>query len=149
MRHERLIPEADARAILNKGQYGVMSVISPDGVPYGVPLNYYYDEVENAIFFHCATRGRKLDCICYHSRVSFTVVTRADIDAPNLTTLYESAIATGIASIVSSDEEKKLRLEGLCRALTPAVSADTCGSLPHTAVVRISIESVTGKRNDT
>ena len=148
MRRERLLPESEAREILKKGQYGVMSVISPDGVPYGVPLNYYYDENEDAIFFHCALRGHKLDSLSYHSRVSFTVVTRADIDAPNLTTLYESAIATGLATFVSTDEEKKLRLEGLCRVLTPSVSADTCGSLGRTAVVRISIESVTGKRNN-
>ena len=148
MRRERLLPDSEAREILKKGQYAVMSAISPDGTPYGVPLNYYYDEEEDAIFFHCAQRGHKLDSISFHSRVSFTVVTRADIDAPNLTTLYESAIATGLVSFVSTDEEKKLRLEGLCRALTPSVSADTCGSLPHTAVVRISIETVTGKRND-
>lgn len=148
MRRERLLPDNEAREILKKGQYGVMSTIAPDGTPYGVPLNYYYDEEEDAIFFHCATRGLKLDSISFHSCVSFTVVTRSEIDAPNLTTLYESAIATGLVSFVSTDEEKMLRLEGLCRALTPSVSADTCGSLPHTAVVRISIETVTGKRND-
>ena len=148
MRRERLLPESEARRILKSGQYGVMSAISPDGTPYGVPLNYYYDEDENALFFHCATRGLKLDSIAHHSRVSFTVVTRAEIDAPRLTTLYESAIATGVVSFVNTDEEKKLRLEGLCLALTPSVSADACGSLPHTAVVRISIETVTGKRND-
>ncbi len=148
MRRERLLPDSEARAILKKGEYGVMSVIAPDGIPYGVPLNYYYDDAEDALFFHCATRGHKLDSICHNSRVSFTVVTRAEIDAPNLTTLYESAVATGLASFVPTDEEKKLRLQGLCRALTPSVSADTCSSLPHTAVVRISIETVTGKRND-
>jgi nitroimidazol reductase NimA-like FMN-containing flavoprotein (pyridoxamine 5'-phosphate oxidase superfamily) len=148
MRRERLLPESEARQILKKGQYGVMSAVSPDGTPYGVPLNYYYDENENALFFHCATRGHKLDSISHHSCVSFTVVTRSEIDAPNLTTLYESAIVTGHASFVRSDEEKMQRLEGLCRTLTPSVSADTCSSLPHTAVVRISIETITGKRND-
>lgn len=148
MRRERLLPDSEAREILKKGQYGVMSTISPDGTPYGVPLNYYYDEHEDAIFFHCALRGHKLDSLCYNSRVSFTVVTRSEIDAPNLTTLYESAIAVGIASFVSTDEEKKLRLEGLCRALTPTVSADNCSSLPYTAMVRISLETVTGKRNN-
>ena len=148
MRRDRLLPEPEAREILKKGQYGVMNVIAPDGVPYGVPLNYYYDEDEDAIFFHCALRGHKLDCLSYNSRVSFTVVTLSDIDAPNLTTLYESAIVTGLASFVSTDEEKKLRLEGLCRALTPAVSADACSSFGRTAMVRISIETITGKRNN-
>jgi hypothetical protein len=147
MKQERLLPEAEAKQILKAGQYGVMSAVSPDGAPYGVPLNYYYDEAENAIFFHCAPEGLKLSCIAAHSRVCFTVVTRSDIDAPNLTTHYESAVAAGPASIVNSDAEKMRRLEGLCRSLTPSVSADTCRSLHRTAVVRISVESVSGKRN--
>lgn len=147
MRRERLLPEKNARQILKAGQFGVMSAVSPDGIPYGVPLNYYYDEQENALFFHCATQGRKLECIAAHSRVSFTVVTRAGIDAARLTTYYESAIVTGVASLVTDDEEKKKRLNGLCDALASSGSADMCKSLGQTAVVRISIESVSGKEN--
>ena len=147
MRRDRLSSEKDARQILKTGQYGVLSTVSFDGTPYGVPLNYYYDEEENAVFFHCATRGQKLDNIAENSRVCFTVVTRADIDAPQLTTYDESAAVFGIASLVSSDSEKRDRLRALCRALTPSVSADSCSSLPHTSIVRISIESLSGKRN--
>lgn len=148
MRRERLLPEDQARQILKSAQYGILSTIMPDGTPYGIPLNYYYDEEENAIFFHCAMTGLKLDSLSVHSRVSFTVVTKAELDAPKLTTYYESAIATGVASFISSDEEKKKRLDGLCRVLTPDVSADICHSFHHTAMVRISVESVTGKRNE-
>jgi nitroimidazol reductase NimA-like FMN-containing flavoprotein (pyridoxamine 5'-phosphate oxidase superfamily) len=147
MRRERLMPENEARQILVSGQFGIMSTLSPEGVPYGVPLNYYYDEDENAIFFHCALEGQKLNCIAANSRVSFTVVTKAEIDAPRLTTYYESAIATGIASMITGDDEKMKRLEGLCRALTPSFGANLCKSLSRTAVVRISIETLTGKRN--
>jgi hypothetical protein len=148
MRRDRLLSDADARQILKAGQYGVLSTVSPDGTPYGVPLNYYYDEEENAVFFHCATQGQKLDNIAKSSRVCFTVVTRADIDAPHLTTYYESAAVFGTASLVGGDSEKRERLRALCRALTPSVSADTCKSFSHTSIVGISIETVTGKRND-
>jgi nitroimidazol reductase NimA-like FMN-containing flavoprotein (pyridoxamine 5'-phosphate oxidase superfamily) len=147
MKRERLTTVDDARQILKSGQYGVMSALLPDGAPYGVPLNYYYDEAENAIFFHCATEGQKLDAIAAHGRVCFTVVTCAAIDGPRLTTRYESAIATGVASVVTEDAEKKQRLDGLCRALTPSVSADACKSFHRTAIVRISIESLSGKRS--
>ena len=147
MRRERLLPEDEARKIIKAGQYGVMSVISPDGAPYGVPLNYYYDEEKNALFFHCATEGRKLECISANSQVSFTVVTKAEINEPRLTTYYESAMAVGIATLVTDDEAKLKYLRGLCHVLTPSASADSCKSLSHVAVVRISIESVSGKRN--
>jgi nitroimidazol reductase NimA-like FMN-containing flavoprotein (pyridoxamine 5'-phosphate oxidase superfamily) len=147
MRRERLLSENDARQILKIGQHGVLSAITQDGIPYGIPLNYYYDDEQNAVFFHCALEGKKLDCIAAHSRVAFTVVTHAEIDAPRLTTLYESAIVTGVASLVTDFDEKKRALVGLCRVLTPSVSADSCKSVSRTAIVRISIETVTGKRN--
>ncbi|MEL7604048.1 MAG: pyridoxamine 5'-phosphate oxidase family protein [Bacillota bacterium] len=147
MKRERLLGEDEARRILKAGQYGVLSAICQDGTPYGIPLNYHYDDVQNAVFFHCALQGKKLDCIAAHSRVAFTVVTHAEIDAPRLTTLYESAIVTGTASLVTDFDEKKECLAGLCRALTPSVSADICKSVSRTAIVRISIETVTGKRN--
>jgi len=142
---KRLLNDEEARRVLRSGQFGVLSMLSPEKTPYGVPLNYYYDEEENALFFHCALTGRKLDCIAAHNEVCFTVVTHAEINAPRLTTYYESVIVTGTAELVTDVEEKKTRLAGLCRALTPSVGAETCKSLPRTAVVRVSIESVTGK----
>jgi len=144
---KRLVSEDEARRILKAGRYGVLSMLSPENTPYGVPLNYYYDDGENALFFHCALTGRKLNCIAAHKPVCFTVVTHAEIDAPRLTTYYESVIVTGTAELVTDIEEKKARLAGLCRALTPSVSAEACKSLPRTAVVRVSIQSVTGKRS--
>ena len=144
---KRLLNDEEARRILGSGQYGVLSMLSPENIPYGVPLNYYYDEGENALFFHCALTGRKLNCIAAHKPVCFTVVTHAEIDAPRLTTYYESVIVTGTAELVTDIEEKKTRLAGLCRALTPSVSAETCKSLSCTAVVGVNIESVTGKRS--
>ena len=147
MRQERLLPESEARQILKAGKCGVMSMISPEGMPYGVPLNYYYDDDENAIFFHCALEGRKLNSISVNNRVCFTVITHAEIDAPRLTTYYESAIATGFAELVADIDEKKQRLSGLCHALTPSFSADICKSTDRATIVRINIENVTGKRN--
>lgn len=144
---KRLLNDEEARRILGSGKYGVLSMLSPENIPYGVPLNYYYDDKENALFFHCALTGRKLNCIAAHKPVCFTVVTHAEIDAPRLTTYYESVIVTGTAELITDIEEKKTRLAGLCRALTPSVSADNCKSLSRTAVVRVNIESVTGKRS--
>ncbi|NLT96572.1 MAG: pyridoxamine 5'-phosphate oxidase family protein [Christensenellaceae bacterium] len=144
---KKLLNDEEARRILRSGQYGVLSMLSPENIPYGVPLNYYYDDQENALFFHCALTGKKRDCIAAHNEVCFTVGTHAEIDAQRLTTYYESVIVTGTAELVTDEEEKKMRLAGLCRALTPSVSAEACKSLPRTAVARVNIESVTGKRS--
>lgn len=31
---------ADIEVILEKGEYGVLSTVGPDGTPYGIPLSY-------------------------------------------------------------------------------------------------------------
>jgi nitroimidazol reductase NimA-like FMN-containing flavoprotein (pyridoxamine 5'-phosphate oxidase superfamily) len=48
----------EARGILNKGEYGVLSTVSAEGQPYGTPLNYCL--IDDSIYFHCATEGHKL-----------------------------------------------------------------------------------------
>jgi nitroimidazol reductase NimA-like FMN-containing flavoprotein (pyridoxamine 5'-phosphate oxidase superfamily) len=39
-RKDRLITNAETFSILEKGEYGVLSTVSPDNAPYGVPVNY-------------------------------------------------------------------------------------------------------------
>ena len=56
---------------LDRSEYGVMSM-ADGGKPYCVPLSYV--RIENAIYFHCAIVGRKMDCIANSPLVSFLVV---------------------------------------------------------------------------
>jgi nitroimidazol reductase NimA-like FMN-containing flavoprotein (pyridoxamine 5'-phosphate oxidase superfamily) len=39
-RKDRGMTEAEARDLLERGEYGVLSTRGPDGAPYGIPLNY-------------------------------------------------------------------------------------------------------------
>lgn len=39
-RKDRAITEEDARELLNTAEYGILSTVSEDGEPYGVPLDY-------------------------------------------------------------------------------------------------------------
>ena len=144
------MPDEDAKALLKKGTYGVLSAVDVDGMPYGVPLNYVYSEADRALFFHCAIEGRKVDCIRRDSRVCFTVVGRSDIDAAHFTTRYSSVIVEGRASFVQDDDEKRLRLRQLCDALTPSEPRrdEVIESyLPKVAIVRVDLERISGKAN--
>lgn len=149
-RPERRMPDEAARRLLKEGVCGVLSVVDSGGAPYGVPLNYCYAEAENALFFHCAKEGRKVDCIRHDSRVTLTVVGRADIDAARFTTHYESVIVEGRAYFVEGDDERRLRLRQLCEALAPSAARRDAvieNSLSSVAVVRVDIESISGKCN--
>lgn len=148
---EQVLPETEARTILSEGEYGTLATVDPDGSPYAVVLNYVYSPDDNAIFFHAFARGRKLDNIAAEPRVSFSVVGEEKLVPERLSTRYRSALVRGRASVIEDDAEKAERLTQLSRRLAPGYEHTFAPSiqkyLHKTAVVRIDIDSVTGKMN--
>ena len=147
---KRFVSKEEAYALLEQGSYGVLSTVSPDGQPYGVALHYCFSKDENCIFFHCAAQGRKLDHISANRRVSFLVVGPSEVIPEKLTTRYESVFVEGDAVIVSDEDEKKEKLFSICGKFAPD-KMDTgdiiAKSSAATAVVKVNIEKITGKRN--
>ena len=149
-RPQRLVSRETALDILKQASYGVLSTVSPEGQPYGIPVNYCFDESENCIFFHCATTGKKLDYITQNNRVSFTVVASEQVIPDRFTTHYESVVLSGRATLVSDRSEIIQRLLQLCDRFSPGISRrDEVieKSLPAVAVCKVSIEEISGKRN--
>lgn len=143
--------QTQSKEILRQCTYGILSTCGEDGSPYGVPLNYFFREEENAIYFHCAKKGKKLDHIRKNDRVSFAVVAKEEIVQEQFTTHYQSVILEGRASIVEHDEEKKHLLRQLCEQLAPnAVERREEvieKYLPAVCLVKIDIETLSGKNN--
>lgn len=102
-RKDRMMAESDALALLDKGDYGVLSTVGEDGLPYGVPVNYVY--LDGRIYFHCAPVGHKLENIEKNKNVSFCVVGDAKSVPDKFTTKYRSVIAFGRAEEVGDDEK--------------------------------------------
>ena len=59
--------------ILNGEKRGVLSVHGENGYPYGLPMNYWYNEENGYIYFHSGEKGHKIDAINSDNRVSFCV----------------------------------------------------------------------------
>ncbi len=149
-RKDREMPLEDVKKLLETAQIGVLCTADAKGEPYGVPLNYCYVRDDNALFFHCANEGRKIQNILNNAHVSFVVTGANQIIADRLTTYYESVIVSGTASLVQNVEEKTLRLDQLCAHLTPGIEwrGDAgCVHLARTTVVRVDIDSISGKKN--
>lgn len=72
-RKEKQLTIEECNEILTKAEYGTLATMGADGYPYAVPVNYVFHN--GSIYFHCATKGHKLDNISYCSNVSFTIVT--------------------------------------------------------------------------
>ncbi len=146
----RTISTEEALAILKAGSHGVMSTASAQGEPYGVPVNYCYSETENCIFFHCARKGKKLDNILQNPRASFVVIGQQAVVPDRFITHYESALVTGRAALVTDRDEIVEKLIALCDRFAPGQSRRDAvieKYLPAVAIVKVTVDAITGKRN--
>ena len=143
-----------ALEVLDKAPYITVSFTRPDGNPYGVPLSLARTD-DKTFYFHCAMEGEKLDCIAANPHVALSAVTKcAPTVGPkdgSFTLQYKSAMAIGVAELVTDRNEKIEALRAICQRFLPrhmdAFDAAIERSLARTAVVRITLsEPPTGKR---
>ena len=133
--------------ILDSAEYGFLSLVDKEGVPYGIPVNFARQE--DRLIFHCAPNGRKFECMRFQPCVSFCVVGRTNLLPAKFTTEYESVIVEGVADIIDDEQRKIEDLMILCRKLSPehleAAEKYIRKSLHRTGVFEIRIEAITGK----
>jgi nitroimidazol reductase NimA-like FMN-containing flavoprotein (pyridoxamine 5'-phosphate oxidase superfamily) len=118
--------------------------------PYVVPVCFGYER--NALYFHGASAGRKMELIRKNSRVCFEIDTDVAVikkaEKPcDWTTKYRSVIGVGRARILESDREKLYGLKVLMRHYAGGEFAIPEDRLKSVSVVKIDIESVTGKKS--
>ena len=151
MKPSRKMAQEEAYKILKEGKYGVLSMSTKEGFPYGVPINYFYIPAENALYFHCFIKGRKVDYLKENNRVSFVVVGDKEIIPERFVTHYESVIVTGLAHFITDRAEKTKRLIQLCQALAPESTKRRDEviekELSAVMIVKVDILEINGKRN--
>ncbi len=145
-RADRALSPEQALAILQKGEYGILSTVSSDGQPYGVPVSYSY--ADHAIYFHCAVEGHKLENLAANQRVSFCVVGETEILPDKFATRYESAILFGKA-LELTGAEKRAGLTELLKKYAPDFMEKgqkyIDSDFEKTKVYKIEIEALSGK----
>jgi len=144
---ERQMEREESFSLLHNGLYGVLSTVDDNGQPYGVPLNYVFNN--NNVYFHCALEGHKLENIKYNDKVSFTVVGDSIIMPSKFSIAYESVILFGIISMVEDEEEKEMALKVLVEKYSPEFIVEgelyIKRAINRCAVFKIEIQSLTGK----
>lgn len=147
-RSDRELAREEAVRILEAGEYGVLSTVSAAGVPYGIPLNYAYQN--GRIFMHCSREGgRKLDNLRANPRAAFSVVGSTELMPEKFGTKYLSALCTGWVSILESEEEKREGIEAILRKYSPqhldAGMKYIDAAMDRIYILRFQIEEITGK----
>jgi len=145
-RKDKALSELATLQLLRDGEFGVLATVDPEGQPYGVPLNYVY--LDDHIYFHCALVGHKLDNLAGNDKVSFSVIGRTEVLPAEFSTGFESVIVFGAAAQVEG-EERYRALMGLAEKYSPDYLTEAPAYIEkfdkQTAVVRITIERMTGK----
>jgi nitroimidazol reductase NimA-like FMN-containing flavoprotein (pyridoxamine 5'-phosphate oxidase superfamily) len=145
-RAEKQLSEGEALAILKSGEYGILSTMGEDGYPYGIPVNYVFHD--GKIIFHCANSGHKLDNIAHCKKVSFCVITKAELVPEKFSTRFQSTIAFGRTRMLEGTDKKEGLLALVHRfssAHVPAGEKYIKNAWEKTTVVAIDVEHVAGK----
>ncbi len=145
-RNDKKISEEAAIAILKKGMYGVLATMGEDGYPYGVPVNYAYED--GKIYFHSsADEGHKGANIRFCDKVCFTVTENVELRADKFNSRFESVIVFGRIKEVPA--RKQAILEGIIDKYSapyrPAGLEYINKAAAKTTVYEISIETISGK----
>jgi len=145
-RQDRQISESEAIEILQKGEFGVLSMCTPDSGGYGIPLNYALKN--KAIYFHCALEGSKLEYLRKNNRVSFCVIGRTNVLPSQFGTMYESVIASGVVTELEGEEKHEALILFLEKYSADYIQEGTeymIKAFKRVKVIKLSIETITGK----
>ena len=137
----------EAEAIVSRCTSGVLALLGDEDYPYAVPLNHVF--CKNALYFHGAMEGHRADAVKKHPKASFCVIARDDVDAPTLSTRYQSVIVFGRIRIVEDEKEKREAILALSDRFAPAqrekAEAEIAESWHHLGLYALDIEHMTGK----
>ena len=105
-RTDRQLTNEETLRLFHEAEYGVLSLIDEDNVPYGVPMSFAL--CDNVIYFHCsAAGGKRISGIRHDPNACFTVIEHTKLLPQQFATLYMSGIAYGTIEIVADETEKR------------------------------------------
>ena len=150
-KHRAMKTPEEMELLLKRMPVGRLAVMTEDG-PYIVAVNYLF--FEGSIYFHSASSGRKVEALQDDSRVCFLV----DKVGPQvlweqgcgISQIYRSVVCFGKAEFVKNLIEKRGILEKIVQKYVPSshpLPPMKDQNIEKTAVVRIVIESMSGKAN--
>ncbi len=117
--------------------------------PYLVPLSFGYDG--EALFFHTARSGKKIDMLTRNPRVCFEMEANVQIQTDEQTACrwsfaFESVIGFGTVSEITAPAEMKSALNQIMRHHSGREWEFEASSLAATRIWRLTIETLSGKR---
>lgn len=147
-RRDRLLSEQRATELIRIAEYGILSMIDEDGLPYAIPVNHVWDG-EDSLYIHCAPEGKKLRAIAKNPNVCLCIVGDVNLLPSKFTTEYESVVIRGLARIGLDEEERMKALYLLIDKLSPEYKQlgekYAQASFHRTEIIKIEMLQFSGK----
>ena len=145
-RIKQQISNEECIEILKNEPRGVLSVLGDDDYPYALPINFYYDEKENKIYFHGGKTGHKMDAIAKHDKASFCVYDKGYHKDGHWSLNIRSVIVFGRIKVVDNwSVDKIIDLSKKYTQDMDYIENEITQFAKNTAVLELEIEHMTGK----
>ncbi len=122
--------------------------LTENGRPYIVPLCFGYKD--NTLYFHSAREGKKLDIIRKNNKVCFEIDTDHELvigkKACDCSMKYRSVIGFGRAELIEETELKRRAFDIIMQKYSDDSFEYPEESIQNTVIIKVKIESTTGKK---
>lgn len=149
VRKKNALSRDEYTEILKTELRGVLSVIGDGGYPYGLPINYYYNEEDGHLYFHSGRSGHKIDSIANCDKASFCVYDSGYREDGDWALNIKSVIVFGNIRAVDDFD----RAMDICRKLSYKFTSDSeyiekeiASFGKNTLCLELIPEHITGKK---
>jgi hypothetical protein len=149
-KEKEITDKTELLEVLKGGKFAIIS-LSKENEPYIVSLSYGYDESKNALYFHCAKDGQKIEFIKSNPYVCGTIIEDNGYE-DRCGQTYRSVVFRGKMNIVEELEEKKFGFNVLLNQLEndPIATKNKFLTKDETyensGMLRLDITDITGKQ---
>lgn len=147
-RFKQQITTEECKKVLKEEKRAAFSVIGDEGYPYTIPINFYYDEADNIIYFHGAKEGHKADAVNRCDKVCLTVWNQGFKKEGHWEWNPTSVIVFGKVKPVTENnifEDRLRKLAAKYYPTTDEIEEEMERSASRTQLFAIKIEHMTGK----
>ncbi len=147
-RKSKEIGLAESKKLLSCERRGVLAVNGDDGYPYAIPVNFYYDEESEKIYFHGAMAGHKADALRLDDKVCFTIYGNERIKEEAWAPYMQSVVVFGRCRVLAEEERKFELLRKVAAKYypdKPTIEEEIAKAGKAAQVYEITIEHMSGK----
>lgn len=147
-RFKQQLTDEECRTILKNELRGVLAINGDDGYPYALPMDYFYDEDNGKIYFHCAKEGAKIDLLRENCKVSFCVHDEGFRKEGEWPLNISSVIVFGRIGFVEDRNLALKEVTGIARKFYPteeSIQAEIEKAFNRVQILELTIDHMTGK----